>query len=121
MFLAAYLLYDRQAKVKIATSTKQNVAGETAPQPSSEAFFQKPGSEQTTSTPAVTQTKSVAELEQVAQSQASTPADYNLLASAYHQKGDQDKALQVINDGLAKYPGDNSLLLTKDLIENPNL
>jgi TolA-binding protein len=84
--------------------------------------FQKPGAPAQNYTP-VEQTKTTAQLEEVVQSKASTPADYNTLAMSYYKNGDKGKALQTINDGLVKFPNDKSLLLTKDDIENilPNL
>lgn len=81
--------------------------------------FQKPGAPEENYAP-VAQTKTVSQLEESVQNKTSTAADYNLLAMSYHNSGDQSKALQTIDDGLAKYPNDKSLLLTKDLIENPN-
>ena len=114
--LAAFLLYDRQAKVKIATPAKQaNI-----PDASNDTnVFEKPGTPTQNYQP-VTPTKTTAQLEAATQNQASSPSDYNSLAMSYHTSGDQTKALQTINDGLAKYPNDKSLLLTKDMIENPN-
>ena len=108
----AYLIKNKtnNAKTKQAnTSTPVN----------SSNLFDKQGTSTQTYTP-VTQTKTATQLEAAAQAQSSTAADFNSLAMSYHKSGNQDKALQTINDGLAKFPNDQSLLLTKDLIENPN-
>lgn len=123
VFLVIYLLYgknNRNLKVDIPTKQSETKAtANTSNTNTTEDFFQKPGAAQTNNIPAViSQTKSVAELERLAQNQASAPADYSTLAMAYYKNGNKDQALKTIDEGLIKYPDNNSLLLTKDLIEN---
>ena len=38
---------------------------------------------------------------------------YKHLAAAYHGMGNEDKAIEMINDGLAKYPGDAAMIIEK--------
>lgn len=113
VIVAAYLYLKN--KDPLTTKETNNVT---------ENFFQKPGGDTTTAEPEIMpQTKTVAELEQTVEAKESKPSDYNLLATTYYQKGEKDKASLTIQEGLIKFPGDDSLLKTKDLIENilPNL
>lgn len=117
VFLAVYLKINnpaKQAETKATTTSPANT----------QDFFQKPGDSQSSNAPVVVpQTKSITELKQTAQSQTGTPADYNSLAMAYYKANDNGNALKTINEGLVRFPNDDSLLKTKDLIENilPNL
>ncbi len=109
--LGGYLLYRHQNPENFSSATQN-----TSPP---ENFFQKPGDLNNYSpAPSPSSAKTTVELEEVVKSSENTPADYNSLAMAYYKQNKVDKALQVIDEGLLKYPNDNSLLLTKDLIEN---
>lgn len=124
--LAIFLLYNRNGNLKLPASSSKTTPAVSGV--NNDNFFQKPGAENQSSEPevapsATAQNKSQTELEGQVKTNNATAADYNLLAVDYFQKGEKDKALQTVNDGLKKYPKDDSLLKTKDLIENilPNL
>lgn len=104
----------------------QKSAASTA-QPTTAAAIPEKETGESLPAPAVTPTsvpaKTADELKPAAESQNSAPADYNALAVAYYKQGHKDQALKTIGEGLEKYPGNDSLLKTQDLIENilPNL
>jgi len=121
------------AFLRIRNNIKNNSIGTTTS--NNESFFSKPGQNGSENLPSSelninkissnTQNidSTIAELEDKISKGQGSSSDYNLLATMYYKKGDKDKALEIINEGLAKNPNDSSILKTKDLIENilPNL